>query len=183
MLTWLYHRMIARMERRYAYDATYLHEVVDAAPEAARRFMKMQAAGKWKADLPPEIFHAAALGGALHEDCGPCVQIVTDMALEDGVDPALLTELLTGEAANAPARIALDFARALLADAENLDALRDEVAARWGRKGMIAISLTAMASRNFPVLKRAMGHAKECRRVRVGDAQVPVLKPALGKAA
>lgn len=178
MFGWLYHSMIARMERRYGYDATYLHEVIDAAPEAARRFGRMQTTGKWRGDLPLEIFHAAALAGALHEDCGPCVQIATDIALEAGVDPGLIAGLLAGEASGTPARLALDYARALLAGAEDLDILRDQAAARWGRKGLIALSLTAMSARNYPVLKRAMGHARECRRIRVGVDQVPVLRKA-----
>ncbi len=178
MFGWLYHRMIARMERRYGYDATYLHEVIDAAPEAARRFGRMQTAGKWRGDLPLEAFHAAALGGALHEDCGPCVQIVTDMALEAGVDAALIADLLRGEAAGTPARLALDYARALLAGDHNLDALRGEAVDRWGQTGLIALTLTAMTARNFPVLKRAMGHARECRRISVAGDQVPVLAKA-----
>jgi hypothetical protein len=31
-----------------------------------------------------------------------------------------------------------------------------------------------MTGRNFPVLKRAMGHAKTCQRVRVGNADIAV---------
>jgi hypothetical protein len=173
MLSWLYHRMLARMEQRYAYDATYLHEVVDAAPAAARRFMRMQTAGKWAADLPPEAFHAAALGGAVHEDCGPCVQISADMALEAGVAPDVLAALLSGEG-DGDARLAFDYARALLAGDDALDELRSSAKGRFGGKGLIALSLTAMTSRNFPVLKRAMGHAKECRRVKIGPDQIAV---------
>ena len=43
--------------------------------------MKMQMSGKFQGGVPRDAFHAAAIGGALHEDCGPCVQITTDMAL------------------------------------------------------------------------------------------------------
>ena len=173
MFGWFYHRMLRRMETRYDYDATYLHEVVDAAPEAARRFVKMQMAGKWQGDLPRDAFHAAAIGAALHEDCGPCVQITTDMALEAGMPPATVSALLSG-GGEGDAKLAFDYARALLAGDEDLDAVRDAVKARFTRKGLIALSLTAMASRNFPVLKRAMGHAKECRRVKVGNDRIAV---------
>jgi hypothetical protein len=31
-----------------------------------------------------------------------------------------------------------------------------------------------MTGRNFPVLKRAMGHAKTCQRIRVGQQDVAV---------
>lgn len=173
MLGWLYHAMLRRMERRYAYDATYLHETVDAAPAGARRFMKMQTAGKWRADLPRAAFHAAAIGGALHEDCGPCVQITTDMALEAGMPASDIAALLAGSGAG-DAKLAFDYARALLAADAGLDDLRDAAHARFGRKGLIALSLTAMTARNYPVLKRAMGHAKACRRVRIGADQIAV---------
>ncbi len=173
MLGWLYHRMLKRMETRYGYDATYLHEVVDAAPEAARRFMKMQMAGKWQGGVPRDAFHAAAIGAALHEDCGPCVQITTDMALEAGMATATITALISG-GGEGDAKLAFDYARALLAGDENLDELRETVKARFTEKSLIALSLTAMASRNFPVLKRAMGHARECRRVKVGADQIAV---------
>lgn len=177
MLGWLYHRVIGRMERRYAYDATYLHELVDFAPAAFRRFGRMQMAGKWQGPLPRDVWHAASLAGALHEDCGPCVQIVTDIALEAGVAPALIAALLTG-GGDADAKLALDYGRALLAGDLALDDLRDAAKARWGEAGVVALSLTAMSARNFPVLKRAMGHAKACRKVRVGTAEVAVA-PAL----
>ncbi len=174
MLGWLYHRMLRRMEQRYGYDAAYLHEVVDVAPEAARRFLKMQLSGKWRGGLPHDAFHAAALGGAVHEDCGPCVQIVTDMAIEAGVTPETIAALLSGGGGEEKTKLAFDYARALLAGSENLDDLRDAAKAAFGDKGLIALSLTAMTARNFPVLKRAMGHARECRRVKVGNDQIAV---------
>jgi hypothetical protein len=31
-----------------------------------------------------------------------------------------------------------------------------------------------MAGRNYPVLKRAMGHAKTCQRVRIGTDEIAV---------
>lgn len=40
MIKFLLHRVVARMERRYDYDATYLHELVDVSPTAARRYVK-----------------------------------------------------------------------------------------------------------------------------------------------
>ena len=178
MLGWLYHRMIGRLERRYGYDATYLHAMADAAPAGFRRFGKMQMAGKWRGPLPRDAWHAASIGGALHEDCGPCVQIATDMAVEAGVSPALIAGLLSGETPDADAKLAFDYARALLAADLALGELRDASKARWGEAGVIALSLTAMTARNFPVLKRAMGHAKACGKVRIGTGEIAVA-PAL----
>jgi hypothetical protein len=64
---------------------------------------------------------------------------------------------------------------------DNLDELREVIVAKWGKKALIALSLRAMSGRNFPVLKRAMGHAKTCQRVRIGNSEIavnPTLKAA-----
>jgi hypothetical protein len=174
MLGWLYHRMIGRLERRYGYDATYLHELTDAAPSAFRRFGRMQMAGKWQGPLPRNAWHAASIAGALHEDCGPCVQIATDMALAAGVAPESIADLLSGDTADAEMKVAFDYSRALLSADPALDGLRHAAKEQWGEVGVIALSMTAMTARNYPVLKRAMGHAKACQRVRVGGDQIVV---------
>ena len=67
-----------------------------------------------------------------------------------------------------------DYARALLAGSQDFEELRGAVERRFGRQGLVALSMMAMYSRNFPVLKRALGHAKTCQRVRVGGADVAV---------
>jgi hypothetical protein len=162
------------MERRYAYDATYLHEMAEASPAAFRRFGRMQMAGKWQGPLPRDVWHAASIAGALHEDCGPCVQIATDMAIAAGVAPKAIADLLSGGASDADMKLAFDYGRVLLAADPALDGLRHAAKEQWGEAGVIALSMTAMTTRNYPVLKRAMGHAMACQRVRVGGEQIVV---------
>ena len=175
MIKWFIHRYIRNMERRYDYDATYLHELADISTTAFRRFIRMQmAGGQWRANTPKDAWFAVAIGGALVEDCGPCVQIATDMAVEGGMSPETIRALLSGAPTNSDAQLGFDYGRALLTASADLDALRDAVVARWGKKALVALSLRAMSGRNFPVLKRAMGHAKTCQRVRVGNAEIAV---------
>ena len=52
---------------------------------------------------------------------------------------------------------------------------------RTVKQALIALTFRAMTARNFPVLKRAMGHARTCQRVRIGNADIavnPMLKAA-----
>ncbi|HEY1632344.1 MAG TPA: hypothetical protein VGF56_13585 [Rhizomicrobium sp.] len=178
MIKPLIHAVLRRFERRYSYDATYLHELACISLAGFRRFVKMQRALNWPDKAPREAWHAAAIAGALTEDCGPCVQIGTDKAIEAGVKPEILAALLSGQPAGADAQLAFDYARALLTASDTLDALREQVEARWGKRTLIALTYAAMAARNFPTLKRALGHAKTCQRVRIGDTSVTVLKAA-----
>jgi hypothetical protein len=181
MLKWFLHRTIRTMETRYGYDATYLHELTDISPAAMRRYMKAQMAPRWHGPVSADVWHCAGIAGALVEDCGPCVQIATDMAIEAGTAPETIKALLSGQPAPADAQLAFDFGRALLQASEALDDLREQVERRWGKAGVVALALAPMYARNFPVLKRALGHARTCQRVRIGTDDVvvnPVLKAA-----
>ncbi len=179
MLKWFAHRYIRGMEKRYGYDATYMHEMLDTTMTGFRRFMKIQNAGTWQGDAPANAWWAAGLAGALVEDCGPCVQIGTDLAMEGGMNGEIIEALLSGTPTDADAQLGFDYGRALLLHSGNLDQLRETIEGKWGTAALIALSLRAMTTRNFPVLKRALGHAKTCQRVRIGGAEVavnPVLK-------
>ncbi|MBV9332072.1 MAG: hypothetical protein JOZ55_11010 [Alphaproteobacteria bacterium] len=175
MLRRLLHRYTRAFERRYAYDGSYMHEMLDASTPGFLRYAIMQSAGgSWRAGAPVNAWCAAGIAGALVEDCGPCVQIASDMAVEAGMAPATVAALLSGTPTDADAQLGFDYGRALLNASDNLDELRERIEARWGRKALLAISLRAMTGRNFPVLKRALGHAKSCQRVRVGNAEIAV---------
>ncbi|HWA92268.1 MAG TPA: hypothetical protein VG889_19675 [Rhizomicrobium sp.] len=174
MIRFLLHKYVSAFERRYDYDASYLHELADISPRDFYRFAKVQLSLQSKRHAPRDALQAAAIGGALVEDCGPCVQIATDIAVEAGMPAATIAALLSGQPADADAQLGFDYARALLGAGENLDTLRESVEGRFGKRGLIALSFMAMAARNFPVLKRALGHAKTCRRVRIGGAEIAV---------
>ena len=175
MVRWFLHRYIRNFASRYDYDATYMHELADTSVTAFIRYAVMQlSGGTWRADAPAMALHAAGIAGALVEDCGPCVQIASDQAIEEGMPANVIAALLSAAPTDADAQLGFDYGRALLNASPNLDELRTEIAAKWGQRALVAMSLRAMCARNFPVLKRAMGHAKTCQRVRVGSAQVAV---------
>jgi hypothetical protein len=102
------------------------------------------------------------------------VQIASDMAMEAGMKGEIIGALLRGAPTDADAQLGFDYGRALLNASENLDDLRARIEAKWGKTALIAISLRAMSARNYPVLKRALGHAKTCQKVRIGDDDVVV---------
>ena len=64
------------------------------------------------------------------------------------------------------------FAKALLARSEELDDLREEIVARWGRKALGAISIGIVTTRTFPALKYALGHGRSCQLVQIGGDMV-----------
>ena len=174
MLRSFLHRYVRGFERRYRYDGTYMHELANTSVAAFNRFAIMQSAGNWRGDAPRDAWNAAGIAGALVEDCGPCVQIASDMALEAGTPGETIRALLCGSPTDGDAQLGFDYGRALLLGSDNLDTLRDTIERNWGKAALVALSLRAMTARNFPVIKRALGHAKTCQRVRIGDTDVAV---------
>jgi hypothetical protein len=83
---WL-HRTIRNLERRFSYDAAYMHELIDVAPAAMLKLALVQPMNQHRRGVPRAAWHAARITAARHEDCGPCTQLVLDMALADGVAP------------------------------------------------------------------------------------------------
>ena len=53
MLGWFLRRQIASFERTWNYDAGYMHELIDADPQAMLAFGKLQAISRYRKDVPP----------------------------------------------------------------------------------------------------------------------------------
>jgi hypothetical protein len=177
MLTWMMLAPVRRLERRYDYDASYIRALAAAGPKALIAFSGVGRLQGFRQGAPAEAIAAAALAGTLNEDCGPCTQIVVRRAEEQGVSPAILAGILSGdgEAMGPDAGLAFGFARASLArDLESTDDLRDEIVSRWGRKGLAAIALALAAARVYPTVKYALGYGKACSKVTVGGRAVAV---------
>ena len=174
MLRRLMHRGVGAFERQWNYDASYVHEIIEASPRAAWMVSRAAAIGKYRKDVPAAAWAAAAITAVRHEDCGPCTQLGVAMAERAGVDSAVLRAVLTGDPAAMPADVALAwrFTRATLDHHPSADQYREEIVRRWGPRAVISLAFAMVASRIYPTVKYAMGHGKACTRVVVGGAPI-----------
>ena len=180
MLKWLMHRGVKAFERQWAYDAAYLHELIDVDPRAAWAFQRATALGRYRRDLPADALAAAGITAVRSEDCGPCTQLGVAMAEAAGVDPAVLRAVLRGDPTAMPDHVALvwPFTCATLAHDPAADGFRDEIERRWGRQAVVSLAFTILTSRMYPTVKYALGHGATCARVIVAGAPVsPVPVP------
>ena len=180
MLRWLMRRQIDAFENGYGYDASYLRELLDASPKALLRFGRVMKLSEHREDAPLEAWYAAKLAATMHEDCGPCTQLVVDMADRHGVSPAALRAIVSRNPDAMPpdAALAFRFTEASLAHDLAADPLRDEIVKRWGKRALVTLALAITSSRMYPTLKYALGHGRACARVRVGGAETAVPHPA-----
>lgn len=176
MLKAFFSRYLDGFERTWGYDASYMRALLRASTGSFFKFTFVSALVDRKA-APADALAAAGIAGTLAEDCGPCVQISTDMAAASGVSPQVLRAILAGDEAGMGegAALAWRFARASLArDMEAADPLRDAIVHRWGEAGLTAIALQITTARMYPTLKYALGYGKACSKVVVAGVAAPV---------
>lgn len=169
MIRYLANRMADAMQSRYDYDGTYLREVASVSSGGALRlglFLPMLSG--YSAGCPVDLWAGAAVASTREGDCGPCLQLVIDMAIERGANPDALCTTLQGhpEAAGLTG-LGFRFALAAITDDESLEDLRTEIRRSFSEKAVISLSITAATGRAWPVIKRGLGHGHLCQSVRI----------------
>jgi hypothetical protein len=178
MLKWFLRRQLAAFERTWTYDAGYMGELIDTDPRAMLAFGKVQGLSRYRKDLPPGPYYAAAITGTMAEDCGPCTQLVITMAEREGVEPAVLRAIVARDFAAMPYEVALAarYTETTLRHAPEADDLREEVLRQWGKRGLVSLAFAIVSSRLYPTLKYALGHGRTCTRLTIGGETRPVLR-------
>jgi hypothetical protein len=176
MRKWIHRILLRYLVRHYRYDIRYLEFVLDCAPGTYYRFFKVFALASRREGVPLNAFYAAKLVGARHEDCGPCTQLVTDMALAAGVSSKQVEAVLEYDVSSmhADTALAVRFATAVVEQSAALPAARAEVHRAWGDAGVVGLSFATQVGRLFPMLKGALGFAEQCQRITIGQRDIVV---------
>jgi len=180
MIKTLINSQISKFERAYDYDMSYARELLAADLKAVLLFNKVMPLAKYHRDIPVDAWFTAKIVGGMHEDCGPCTQLVVRMAEQAGVPAETLHAVVGRRPEQLPpdARLAYRFAEASLARSPEADPLREQVLQRWGRRALVSIAFALVAARIFPTLKYALGYGKTCLRVEVGGRPQAVTQTA-----
>lgn len=151
------------------YSFEYLHDLRRHHFTGALRFALAMPLAMNQSGAPRDAFAVARLVTAVHEDCGPCAQIVVDDALRRGVSPRLLRDVLDRRIDRLSREQAAVFRLAdatVRADPAAAD-LGTEVEGLLGRKALAALALAIASVRLFPTIKRVLGYARSCSQVRI----------------
>ena len=180
MRNWIARRSLRAFAKRYGYDVSYLEMLLDQSPAGFFKFAPLMKAAAHREAVPVEASFAAKIVGALAEDCGPCTQLVVDMALEAGMPKDQIEAVLRRDprAMNEATTLGFRFADAVVRRFTDDEEFRDAVKAQWGQKGVIDLTMALQLGRVFPMVKAGLGYARECRRVSVSGHHVDVIKQA-----
>jgi hypothetical protein len=166
MIKRLMQRWIDKFEHTWNYDASFFSDMLNADPRALLAFSKVLALGAYRKDVPPAAYCAAGIAGTMSEDCGPCTQLVIDMAQRKGVDPVILRAIVARDVSAMPDNVglAVRFTEASLNHAPEAKDLRDEVVCRFGKRGLVLLAFAMTAARLYPTLKYALAQLPDFTR-------------------
>jgi hypothetical protein len=137
MRSWIARRALRAFAKRYGYDVSYLEMMLNCSPSAFFKFAPLMKAAAHREAVPADASFAAKIVGALAEDCGPCTQLVVDMALESGMPKDQIEAVLRRDprAMNEATTLGFRFADAVVRRAaEAEDEFRDAVGPNGARK-------------------------------------------------
>lgn len=162
--------------RPLAYDVAYIEHLLDVSPRAFFGFQSIMGPAQHREAASKSAYFAAKLLGALAEDCGPCVQLVVNMARRARMDDDEITAVVNGDLGRLgpETRLGFEFARATIDRSPNEDAAREAVRARWGDKAVVDLSFAVAFGRLFPMIKAGLGFAQSCQRITVGSKPINV---------
>lgn len=175
MMKWFIHRQLRAFERDFGYDASYMHDVLDADFGAFMTFARAAKLSRHKKHVPLEVYAAVSLTAVVAADCGPCAQLGITMALREGVSASTITRILRGnlDEMGEPVRVGVQFARAVIArDGERADEARQFLEARYGKQALITLGFALCAAQLFPTFKWAIGHGHACQRLEVDNVTI-----------
>jgi hypothetical protein len=149
MRKWLMRRQLEKFARRWDYDLGYAYDLLDADPEALRRFGAVMGISRYRRDLPADVWFAAKITAAMAEDCGPCTQLVVRMGEEAGIPAALLRAVVARDFAAMPEPVVLGvrFTQAVLRHDAGADELRELIVQRWGKRGLVSLARAITGAR------------------------------------
>ncbi len=180
MLNFFAERGLKEFSERYDYDVSYMRHMLNTSQGAFFKFSKLTDLAQHCEAAPKQALFAAKLVGAVAEDCGPCVQLVVNMAREAGVAHDQIEAILMRDrsAMNGDTALGFNFADAIVRREPYNDEVREAVRASWGDAGVLDLTLAVQIGRVFPMIKAGLGYAKECARVSIDDRPVEVVKAA-----
>lgn len=154
---------LAAMRKMAGEAEPYMDDLDAAGGFATEKFQHAMLLSGHRHHAPAALLHMARLGSTRAEDCGPCVEIVRQFALMDGLDNQRIQNALMGKPDSEEDALAYDFGSAVSSgDVMTAAELGEKIEARYGRKVRTELALGAASGRLFPAIKRGLGYASAC---------------------
>ena len=169
MIAALIERRITATEAALGEPMDWVRDLWRTSRSAFFKFWLFEPLARHRAAAPIDAYYVAKLVAVQHEDCGPCLQTVVNLAKMAGVDRGVIAETIAGRLANLTpllARVAV-FATAVVERSPDAGELGAALEQELGRAALVDLAFAIATTRVFPTVKRALGYAESCAAVRL----------------
>lgn len=188
---WIFKTFIGKkldaFARQFNYDMAYSHQILQAGLKPFKAFSGLfTLAGYRDRHTPVAPWLAVKWVAVQSEDCGPCQQLIINMARHEGIAPPVIKAITRGDLNGMGPDTALAYqwaqtvihpgshrstsaATTAIENDSHAQDLRQRVTAKWGEQGLISLTLAMAGARSFPMVKRALGHNQQCQILDYGD--------------
>ncbi|WP_295052462.1 hypothetical protein [Sulfuricurvum sp.] len=161
--------MIEGFKTHYNYDTAYMEEMLKISPASYEVFEAFLPMATFVNKAPVDVINIARITAIKNEDCGTCVQLYVDLAIEAGLDKEVAREIIfnKGESLSLDLKLVYDFTLAV-SNNETIDAnVSDRMNQTYSREVMMEISLAIAATKVFPTIKRVLNYMQSCSVIQI----------------
>ena len=161
--------MLDGFQSHYDYDTSYMKEMLKENPKAYETFEAFLPMASFVSETPKEVLYVVKLTSMKNEDCGACLQLNVDMAIEAGVDKAIIKEVVFNEGKNLSMTLKeiYDFTLCV-GNNQSIDSnLYDKINKTYSKDVMVEIALAIASTKVFPAVKRVLNDFHSCSVIQI----------------
>ena len=143
--------------------------MINQAPNAYEKFEAFLPMASYYEKTPSEVIFLVKLTIMKNEDCGACLQLNIDMAIEAGVDKEIIKEVVFNRGQNLTTELKelYEFSLKVAKNESIDDELYNKITDRYSDEILIEIALASAATKIFPTVKRVLGNIKSCSVIQI----------------
>jgi hypothetical protein len=161
--------MIEGFKTHYGYDTSYMEEMLSVSPASYEVFEGFLPMATFAKATPVDVINVVRITAIKNEDCGTCVQLYVDLAIEAGLGKDVAKEIIFNEGKDLSSELKLvyDFTLAVSNNEVIDSSLFEQMNKAYSREIMMEISLAIAATKVFPAIKRTLNYMKSCSVVQI----------------
>jgi len=160
--------LLSGFANRYDYDVSYLENMAEISPGAFYRYLLCTPMSQFRKKAPLRPYLLAKMVATKHFDCGPCLNLVINMAREANLEDKTIHAALSGRghSLSDDDALAVHYAAGIVnQDAVSLKDAEIRIIERWGEAALVDLAIAVAFAAFYPIMRRGLGHAHSCEPV------------------
>lgn len=161
--------MLEGFEAHFNYDTSYMKEMLLSNPSAFEKFENFLPMASFVNKALVDDIYLVKIATMKNEDCGACLQLNVDMAIEAGASKEMIKEVVFNEGKNLSEDLKELYSFTLLVANNKIvtQDLYDKIQKKYAKEVLVEFSLAIASAKVFPAVKRVLNDIKSCSVIQI----------------